>query len=90
MFSFVKIYEKHGDAAFQLALKPLYTMETSLWNVMNTELVDPVNTPINEIVERRKLRATTYLTIKTLKRGNFLLLVGYGSHTWHIANAQNV
>ena len=52
MFSFVKIYEKHGDAALQLALKPLYTLEMSLWNVMNTELVDPVNTPINEIVER--------------------------------------
>ena len=52
MFSIVKIYEKHGDAALQLALKPLYTLEMSLWNVMNTELVDPVNTPINEIVER--------------------------------------
>ena len=67
MFSFFAIYWKHGDAALQSALKPLYTLLPSLWNVTNTELVDPVNTPINEIVERRKLKAKTY------EKGEFVI-----------------
>ena len=47
---------------------------------MNKLFVDAVNTPINKIIERIKLRPTTYMTIKTVKKGNLLLLVRYSSH----------
>ena len=68
MFSFLKItfYEEHC-AALQSALKPLYILLWSVWNVTNVALVDDINIPINEIIEHGKLMATTYLTIKILK-----------------------
>ena len=54
------LYEEHSG--LQSALKPLYTLVPSVRNVMSTVLVDPLNTPINEIIERRKLRDTTCMS----------------------------
>ena len=57
---------------------------------MNKLFVDAVNTPINKIIERIKLRPTTYMTIKTVKKANLLLLVRYSRHVFHIADAQHL